>query len=313
MINPIAAINNTANKLTAETAKTAQLAIASKRIETKKLKMIDQLQLPLFDDMRVNVGTLVRGALFNAKSSKQERKVITNQTVAMTGDITAIYTGVDLRQDENLLLGELLHLQKQFRYGEIIKASPLTLLKNLGWSDSPSSYARLFASLSYLKATCITIIEENTLTQEKEYKLGGKSLVESFDGNYIKGQLCGIWEIRITDQMSDLLTNKTATLIEHETRLGLSKTSSPLALWLHSYLSEFKEPRPLSITFYREQSGLSEQYPKLWRFKEALKRACDLLVEHKVLISYELGKDNLLHVKRSPRKQDKKTLTNEAD
>jgi hypothetical protein len=294
----------TTNSVVAQLQARAQEA----REAALKLPLIQQLGLPLFDDMRLNVGPLMRGSLFNALPDSIPRQSKINAMVEMTGEIVASYTGLDLRQDEAVVLGELLHLQKTKRLGDVVPFKPSDLLDLLGWSRSSHNYARLLRSLQVLKATAVTMmVPVRDVTKPNGATLAdikASSILASFTGQYSKGQPAGVWTVTIESAIANIITKQTATLIEHAMRKQIGRTRSTLSLWLHNYISEFAIPFPWEVEFLWHQSGYTEHL-SLPHFKQALTRACNILVREGFLLSFRFDERKRLVVVRAPRKQDK--------
>lgn len=273
-----------------------------KREENKKLPLKQQLQranqlpLPWFDDVGLQSSTFVRGSVFSARSSKIPRALRNNEPTPLAGNLVAIVTGAELRQDDATILAKFIDLTKDIPLGETYQFYPGALLADLGWSSSKNGYAKLYESLSFMRSTQITIIEETE--DGKKYLLEPKSILRHLKAERSKDKSerkRDLWAIQLEPGLADLYQRENVNLFAWEMRKRISDTRSDLALWLFSYLNEFAEPRPMPVAYLANLSGLSDMEPRA--ITQAFKRACDQLQTCEYLESHNI-KNGILAVRK---------------
>lgn len=102
------------------------------------------LQLPLWAEaLRCLPNEIAHSALFNAKNRRQPREYLENCEIAVIGDGRITFTGRELRQDDETVWLQLVHLAKERPLGNLVEFTPYSLCKAIGWSIDGRSYKRL--------------------------------------------------------------------------------------------------------------------------------------------------------------------------
>jgi plasmid replication initiation protein len=99
----------------------------------------------------------LRSALFNARNKKWQREYFEKATIAVIGEGEITYTGRELRQDDETVWLQLIHLARELPLGELVEFTAYSFIKSLGWNNSAKSYTRLRDSLECMQATALTV------------------------------------------------------------------------------------------------------------------------------------------------------------
>ena len=146
------------DKVLANVKEMADKAIAKSRSK-KKDELLDRLavgQLALWPESERGIpNELVRCAVFSVKNRKEKRDVYRASDpliVPIIGGGEVIFIGEELRQDDEIVWMQLVHLSKKMR-SEWVSFTPYSFLKEIKWPISGASYKRLLISIRRL-ATC---------------------------------------------------------------------------------------------------------------------------------------------------------------
>jgi hypothetical protein len=83
--------------------------------------------------------------------------MLKDEEILVVGEGRITYRGEELRQDDELVWMQVLHLAKQQPLGERVEFIAGNFLHALGWSTSGQSYQRLRTCLSRMQATSIQV------------------------------------------------------------------------------------------------------------------------------------------------------------
>ncbi len=99
-------------------------------------------QLPLWaETVRLLPSEIVRSALFNARNRKQPRVQLKDAEIATIGGGRIIIDeGWEMRQDEESIVLELLHMAKGRPLDQVIEFTHYSFCKAIGWSNDPRSF-----------------------------------------------------------------------------------------------------------------------------------------------------------------------------
>ncbi|MCM3608803.1 plasmid replication initiator TrfA [Cupriavidus pauculus] len=253
------------------------------------------LELPFWtESKRALPNPLARGALFTA-TKDNNREYYKGTKVTTLANIDIIYKGEELRQDDMSVLLTIFHLARQrpLSKDEPVEFTAYSFLKEVGWTINGQEYKHLQECFDRLSANQVKVLAD-----------GGKagyagSLVRSFEWRDSNGVTLSKWKVWLEPKIAGLFTQDSFTLMEWADRKKIGQRS-PLALWLHSFLSTHREPIPLSVEKYKELSGTKEK--SLAGFRMRLKAALNKLKECGIIDSFEL-KNDLVYVTRSRTKQ----------
>lgn len=233
-------------------------------------------QLPLWPSyVRGLPNALARSALFNVSNKTAERSYFKMQAISSINGVTITYTGEELRQQDEDVFLQLVHICRERNLGEWVDFTAYSLLKSLGWTINTKSYERLRAILDRLSATNVTIIFE-----ENGESVGfAGSLVRGFEWKTENGQKLQKWRVYFEPKIVTLFAPASYTQIYWELRLTLP----PLAKWLHSFYSTHENPFPYKADTLRRLCGSTMTLP---HFRSQIREALDKLLEKKFLSSW---------------------------
>lgn len=257
----------------------------------KKAKSIeltaDISQLPLWPEvMRSLPNEILRSALFNARNRKNPRAMMKSEPVAVIGEGRISYRGEELRQDDETVWLQLVHLARQHVAGQLVEFTAYSFCKDIEWSINSKSYDRLKECLRRMQATGLDVYSQRL---EKGVSL---SMIPFFEYEDSDQKALPRWRVRIAPELVVLFGDNYFTRIEWAQRLSLP---DGLATWLHGYLASHKVPHPIRIETIAKGAGLTEtDKPALRRL---IKTALANLVKCGFLLGFEV-KNDLVTVKR---------------
>jgi hypothetical protein len=250
-------------------------------------------QLPMWPEQARGLpNAFARSALFTvANARKGERSYIRNRQVASVNGVAINYKGEELRQDDEDVFLQLLHLARHHEAGNTVRFTAHAMLKSLAWTINSGSYARLVECITRLNATSLGVTVELGASR---VNFSG-SLIRKFrwkeDGS---DQTLRLWEISLEPEIVTLFGPTSYSRLEWEMRLSLP----PLAKWLHSFYITHAQPVPYSVAKLHELTG--SEVKELRQFRYRLKQALALLVQHGFLTAFAITND-LVSVERNRR------------
>jgi hypothetical protein len=271
-----------------------------KTIETKRKKQSEQkaetlpalakvIQLPTWGvGSRGAPNEILRSALFNARNKKRQREYLEKATIAVIGEGEITYTGRELRQDDETVWLQLIHLARALPLGELVEFTAYSFIKSLRWNNSAKSYKRLRDSLERMQATALTVYSK---------RIGegvSLSMIPFFAWRQGRnGPPLPMYQVRIAPELIELFSGVRYTLIEWQQRLALP---NGLATWLHGYYASHKEPYPIKLETIREGAGLTINRKD--HLKEQTEIALEALKRVGFLKSWKIEGD-LVYVERA--------------
>lgn len=229
-------------------------------------------QLPIWpENLRGMPNAFARSALFNvANARKGERANLKRRSIAALTGVTITYTGEELRQDDEDVFLQILHVARMHTLGTFVQFTAHSMLSELGWTKNSSSYRRLVDCLDRLKASAVAVTVE--LPGGRQNYTG--SLIRSFKWRE-EGRDAPMrkWEILLEKEIISLFGPATYSRLDWTLRLKLS----PLAKWLHSFYITHAHPFAYSVAKLHELCG--SEITELRKFRYKLKRALEGLVD----------------------------------
>lgn len=269
---------------------TAPIAAISAKKEKSTSLAVEISQLPLWPDVvRSLPNEILRSALFNARNRKNPRAMMKSEPIAIIGDGRITYRGEELRQDDETVWLQLVHLARQHVVGQLVEFTAYSFCKDIGWSINQKSYDRLKESLRRMQATGLDVYSKRL---DRGVSLSMIPFFEYEDSETQKS--LPRWRVRIAPELVDLFGNDHYTRIEWEQRL---KLPDGLATWLHGYLASHRVPHPIKIDTIALGSGMNTV--EKTELRRLIKRALTNLVDCGFLLSFDLASD-LVTVKRAP-------------
>lgn len=247
------------------------------------------VQLPLWAEaLRCLPNELLRSALFNAKNRKQPRAYLKKQDIAVLFDGRITYQGEELRQDDETVWLQLIHLAKESPLGSFVEFTPYSFCKAIGWPICKGSYVRLRESLDRMQSTALAVYS-------KRLKEGvSLSMIPLFAWQDENKQTLKKYRVQVAQQLVELFGNEHYTRVEWEQRLALPVG---IATWLHGYYASHREPFPVKLDTIKKGAGITTERPA--KVRELIEKALTELVNVGFLKSWEVVGE-LVHVKRAP-------------
>lgn len=263
-------------------------------------EVVDPEHLPEWSkDYRGFPNALARSALFTV-AREGTRKQFKDESIASSREISLVYTGEELRQDDEDVFLQVLHLAKEQRLGENITFSANSMIEALGRTSNAASYERLNSSLKRMTGMLLQLAVH---LPDGSYVRYGGSLISEFivrekideDDNSVQ-----YWIVSLQKTIVKLFDPQAFSLIHWPTR----KTLSPTTKWLHSYYSTHKKPFPVKVETLRR--AMASESKATRTFRSSIKDSLNVLVENGFFLSaYIDSKSDLVIVER---KFDRKLL-----
>ena len=252
-----------------------------------KLKELIQLPLSPYPDItRIISNDMARSALFSAIQGA-DRKLLEKQVLATIDGIEIIFTGRQLNQDDHDLLMQLVHIAKDKPFGEVITVPANAILAGLGQGKGGKDHEELKIKMERLLTPLIAL--KNTRTKITYY---GHIIDKAIQDETKKH-----WVYSLNPDLRPLYDTTSFSLIEWQQRRALKRKD--LARWLHSFYSTHAQPYPYSVKELHRLSGSTTK--ELWKFRENLKKALDVLIAIEFFIVGYIDKESdLVSVKRTP-------------
>lgn len=252
------------------------------------------VQLPIWrEDRRGVPNDLVRSALFTIGNSRQKRVFRKSELIAALGDLQITYTGEELRQDDEDVFLQLVHLARLSPLGNRLEFTAHSMLKALRWATDSRAYKRLRDSIDRLCVTGLSVASERTGYTG--------SLVRDFTWQQSNGESSRRWKVRLEPKIIALFGQVSYTQIEWEQRLQLGN----LAKWLHSFYYTHTKPYPMKVKTIHLLCGSTTK--NLSKFRQMLRFALQELSDVEFLSVWRIEPTNdLVHVER---KRGGKALT----
>lgn len=254
-----------------------------------------QLELQLFSDIwpervRALPNSMARCALFTSADKRKERRQYMQATLVSLEDMEVQYTGQELRQDDQDVWLQIVHIARAQRVGAWVETTGNKLLTALEWGRGKDRYQRLKQSIRRMTEATIWIV-----TPGQSVGMN-RRLIENVIWDEADEEGGSAWRIRLDHRIADLFAPQDRSLVEWSLRLKLT----PLAKWLHSFYSTHREPYPYRVETLYKLCGSTAA--RLSHFREDLKRALDKLVEAEFLQAWEHdSRSDTISVKRRPR------------
>lgn len=247
------------------------------RVRRDVEQVLNIIQLPLWENqVRGLPNPLARSALFSVARQNEPRQHLKERPITSVKGVEIFYTGEELRQDDEDVFLNLVHLARSQPLGHEVSFTAYSMLKSMGWPTSAPSYERLRLCILRLTANAVEI-RFDAGSGKRGY---GGTLVQEFT---FKDETDRQWKVRLNPKLITLFAADAYTQLDWRQRL---KLRSPLAKWLHGFYFTHREPFGYKVETLRGLCGSSAQ--QLYHFRNGLKKALDLLVEQGFLKSWKI-------------------------
>lgn len=241
-------------------------------------------QLPLWEErFRGLPNALARSALFTIGNSSDPRLQFKDHPVFAIKGIEITYTGEELRQDDEDVFLQLVHLARLQPIEDGFDFHAATVLRELKRSNGTKEYTALRKSINRLKANALTV-----KTLEGEGKGFSGSVVRKFDW---EGE--SRWHVWMEPEILRLFGPTSYTRLDWEFRHKLSGMGKKL----HSFYVTHREPYGLYVSTLR--MICASRIAVMAKFRYKLKKALDELVKEGFLTSYLIDKNDVVRVVRA--------------
>jgi len=271
----------------ANEAKTRLAERKKAQVEKKTSTSPIIFQLPLWAEaLRCLPNEIAHSALFNAKNRRQPRLYLKQAEIAVIGDGRITFTGEELRQDDETVWLQLVHLAKERPLGNLVEFTPYSLCKAIGWSIDGRSYKRLRQCLNRMQATALSIYS-------KRLQSGiSLSMIPMFRWQDEAGNALAQYQIKVAQELVALFGENHYTRLEMEQRKALP---DGIATWLHSYYASHSKPYPVKLGTLKFGAGLGAMCD--FETKRNIRRALCELKDVGFLESFKIVGE-LVHVIR---------------
>ena len=276
--------------------------------EKKRQELLEDRQLTLWvDTVRGVPNEALRSALFTARNRKQPRENLKSANIAVIGDGEIIYTGEELRQDDETVWLQLIHLARENGLATPFTFTPHSFCQAINWPVSGQSYDRLDKCMTRLQATSLKVKSDRLGEQVALSMLPGYKCARRKDGDG------GLWTVRMHDELVFLFSEKIYTRLEWERRLSLPEG---FATWLHAYYASHRVPYAVKVETLAHGAGLlgfdekeeheeideaareSKRKERLRDIKKLVKKGLETLLEAGFLTEFYITPSGLVHVRR---------------
>lgn len=239
------------------------------------------------ETMRCVPNEVLRCNLFNARNRKVKRIETMpdhDLVVLFNGRIT--YGGPELRQDDETVWLQLVHLARTAGPGEPVEFVPKSFLESIGWPINSQSYATLRKCLQRFQKTSLAIYSDRLQA--------GISLnmLPKFEWQDANRATLRRYRVVLPPELVELFSVGSFSRIEWQQRLALPVG---IATWLHGYYSTHREPYAVKLDTI--QAGCGVMFRNASDLHDTVAKALKALVEVGFLESFEIA-DGTVHVKR---------------
>ena len=233
--------------------------------ERARQRLLSDKQLMFwYENKRGVPNEIVRSALFSAKNRNIQRVNFKHELMAVIGDGKLIYTGEELRQDDETVWLQLIHLARENGLATPFAFTPKSFCQEIGWSVNGQSYSHLEACMTRLQATSLKITSK---------RLGNEvslSMLPGFVSKRTKNGDGGLWTVRMHDELVFLFAEYQHTRLDWQCRITLPEG---VATWLHAYYASHREPFDVTIETLAKGAGLLTEVPNDLQLMDAVFKA----------------------------------------
>lgn len=206
-----------------------------------------EAQLPLWaEKVRGLPHSFARSALFSV-GSRSERKNLKNARIAALNDTVILYTGSELRQDDEDVFLQLVHLARGRPVADFVDFTAYSMLKELGWGHSSKSYTRLKECIDRLKANSLKVEVKNA---DRKGVFSG-SMIRKFISTEKDGAW-QTWKVWFEKEIVALFGVMSYSELEWAQRTRLR---GDITKWLHGFYVTLNECPPMSVESLRSLCG----------------------------------------------------------
>lgn len=266
-----------------ERLKSKRKPAEKKQAEKTPTAAAPQMSLDLWPNaVRGVPNAILRSALF---SVMKDRPTAKRELLAAIEGIEVRFTGIRLNQKDLDYFEVLLHLQRMQPLGSPIRFTASSFLKAMGLSTGKYQYDELKEVFARLGAN------QTEITWTKERKTFSSALIHTF----ARDEDTQEYVMQLPSEMIKLYETG-YTYVDWEQRKALGKNM--LAKALHGLYASHAAPFPFKVETIRKLTGSNVK--SLAKFRQLIRAALLELVNVGALVSWDIDKNDLVHVKRVP-------------
>lgn len=239
---------------------------------------------------RVIPNDLIRSSLFTVTNHKIKRKFLKDSLLVSFGNSKILYSGEELRQDDEDVWMQLICLCSQ-NNTSCIEFAPFSIMRMLEWPRRTQYRDKLKECLKRMVSTGLNITND-IVGAGFVFSLVRKFMYQDESGKKLKK-----WKIWIEPEIIYLFGDVHYSKIIWDQR----KKLKPLAKWLHAYYSSHSEPYAVKVeTIYAACGSCTKE---IKNFRTKLRRALISLVQVGFLDDFWIDAADLVHVKRKSKER----------
>lgn len=255
-------------------------AAPAKAVEVVEAVPVPQMNLDLWPNAKRGVpNAILRSALFSVMKG---RPSVTEELLASVDNVKIVFTGFRLNQKDLDYFEELLHLQRMHPLGEPIRFTASALLKTMGLSTGKAQYDEVRSVMNRLQANSTEIFVGKKRTF-------ARSLIEKYD----RDEETQEYLVQLSPKLLQMFDDG-YTQVDWAQRHALGKNM--LAKALHGLYSTHASPYPVKVDTIRRLTGSTTK--DLSKFRQQMRAALTALQDVGSLISWDIDKRDLVHVRR---------------
>lgn len=245
-------------------------------------------QIPFWvEEVRSQPNEIGRSALFTCKNRSTAREDLKDKVIYSIGDGVITYRGEELRQFDQTVWMQLVHMGRTQDIGAVIEFTSGAFLKEIGCPANGQYYQRLEKSLSRLTATKLSVYSNRLKTTISLSMLPYTKCSDKYDANGKKTVGRSLWQVKLPPELIRLFSGGHYSRIQWQQRL---KLNNEVAQWLHGYYATHEKPHPVLLDTIKDACGLRVSGAELRR---SISRAADALVAVGFLENYDISNDKL--------------------
>ncbi len=222
----------------------------------------------------------LHSALFGAADKRRPRRTLVNQKLTCSSGGHFVYTGTELRQDDETVLLCLLGTIRGRVAASTIRFQPRDVCREIAWANGPHSVTRLKASLSRMLGSKIEAFD----AEGELY--WGTGLVHEF--SCLPG---AEWEVTLSARLAWALHTK-STYFDMKVRQQLAEGFDT---WMYGWVKSNAGGFATTLRKLAQVSGVNYAEPR--DFKKRLRQTMNLLTELKVVEAWFIEDEELKYFK----------------
>jgi hypothetical protein len=286
-------MEETSIAMTLDALNKVKIAAIERQIADEKAR--ENLPLDDWEDDRLTlINSIARSDVFpvaekgERKVYQEPKKVYSQKYVEIT-----ILSGVTLNMYDCEVYQHVMQYFRKRGPNEKIAINPHKFLKQMGRVDGKFNREWLWNSLRAIAKNVLEITIENSFTEIKRTYVGPLFVL----ANDSKDGLINNIEIALTNEAVRLYLNDSRTYIFADSYKKLKGSGSQLAKKLLLIIASHNKPYAMYLETYRKIVGSKAK--EMWKFKQSMKIALDLLVQKKEIYKYVINKQNKLYIYRT--------------